>query len=170
MKPMEKKSQVFLFDLILSFTFLIISISFLFLYYSNTITTDVYDTNLNFIQGVSKTKINSLNNQEIRDFFIRGDIRNIENTIAQQISEFYYRGELALAINLTELMVQNYFPSQVSLNISLINSSGGVISLYVRNTVSKEESKAVSAFQRDIFGFFEERPYGPYTLISEVWV
>lgn len=167
---MKKKSQIFLFDLILSVTILIVSIGLIAVYYSNTIKNDdIYSSNLNFIQSFSKTKINSLNNDEIRLYFTQSKIRNIENTLAQQVSEFHYRGFNEDSINLTRIIARDFFSSQMNVEIYLIDSGGSYL-LFNQTRREKSQASIVSVFQRDVIGFFEGSPYGPYTIVSEVWI
>lgn len=166
---MKKVSQIFLFDLILSVVIVIVSVSLIALYYSSVISNDdIYTINDNFVEAFSKTKINDLNNDEIRSFFLQGRIRNIENTIAQQVSEFYFNNSNSDAINLTEIIARDYFSQQINVQIILYNQTDS-ITLYNQTTKRKEDAQVVSTFDRNIFGFFENRPYGPYIITSEVW-
>lgn len=166
---MKKISQIFLFDLILSMVIVLVSVSLIALYYSNvTSNEDISTANNNFVEAFSKTKINNLNNDEIRNLFLEGKIRNIENTIAQQVSEFYFNNSEIEAINLTKIIAKDYFSEQVNVQIILIDG-GTSVTLYNQTIKRKEDAQVVSTFDRNIFGFYENNPYGPYTITSEVW-
>lgn len=167
---MKRKSQIFLFDLILSITILIVSIGLVSIYYSNTLDNqDIYSANLNFIQSFTKTNINSLNNEDIRIFFTSNKIKNIENTLAQQVSEFYFNGNNIDAQNLTQIIARDYFSRQMNVKITLIDGLDNLI-IFEQYSKNKKEASLVSEFQREVFGFYENKPFGPYLIISEVWI
>ena len=91
-KWQSRKSQIFIFDFITSFIILIVAIVIVLSYFQSTSdNVDIYGINLEIIDSFTTTNINSLNNEEVRNLFIAREITNIENTIAQQVGEFYYR-------------------------------------------------------------------------------
>ncbi|MDA3855439.1 MAG: hypothetical protein PF569_04220 [Candidatus Woesearchaeota archaeon] len=163
-----------MFDLILSFIVLILSVSLIYNYYLNVdIGDDVYELNKNILDGFTNTKINSLNNKEIRDMFIAGEIKNIENTVAQQVAEFYYINDMVLASDLTQVFVEDYLDKQMNFNLTIEEEDSGVVDvLFVklnRPQIEYDDSSVVSSRQRIIFGFNNSQVYGPYIFKTIIW-
>lgn len=170
----NKGGQIFIFDLILSFIVLVLSVSLIYNYYLNVdIGDDVYELNKNILDGFTNTKINSLNNKEIRDMFIAGEIKNIENTVAQQVAEFYYIGNSILAENLTQVFVEDYLDKQMNFNLTIEEEGSGIVDVLFLNLnrpeIGFDDSSIVSARQRIIFGFNSSQVYGPYIFRTTIW-
>lgn len=166
------KSQIFMLDLIFSFIVLIVSFGLAMSYFSNTSSNiDIYDLNNEIMNSFTLTELNSLNGQEIRDFFSSGYIRNYHNTVAQQAGEFYYLNRDDLAQNLSEFFVKDYIKKQFNFNITLSNGTT-TVSLYdeVNNGISLENASLVSVTKRSIYGFIDlTRSYGPYDFKVVIW-
>lgn len=169
----SKKSQIFLFDLILSLVIVLVTLGILFSYYSSTQDNlNIYDLNLQIMSGFSQTKVNSLNNEEVRRMFVQGQIRNIENTVAQQVAEFTYNGRFDLATNLSRIFLEGYLPRQYNMNLSLNNGTveSEVFSRINRPNSPYEESDLASSMRRTIYGFINQTDYyGPYRFTIRIW-
>lgn len=160
------KSQIFLFDVIFSVVILIVSIGIVFSYFTETYSNDdLYTLNYDILDSMTTTKINSLNNEEIRDMFREGNIQNIENTLAQQIGEFINNGEIYLAKNLTEIFLKNHVNNRMNFNITM-----GGVTLFEQIRSLKNESRMVTKTQRDVFGFEDRSSSYEYTLKIEIWI
>ncbi|MFW5705189.1 MAG: hypothetical protein ACOCXG_05090 [Nanoarchaeota archaeon] len=170
----SKKSQIFVFDLILSIVIIVVSVILVFSFFTTTIdNVDIYEYNYEILTGITQTKINSLNDDQIRDFFIENKIKNIENTVAQQISDFYYLGQNDDAENLTRIFIKDYALSSVNINITLNNGTEEyeLYSKKAKSEVSFEDSTIASVTKRNIFGFLNTSDYyGPYELKIKLWI
>ena len=160
-----------MFDLILSIVILTISIGLAFSYFVNVQSNEsMFDSNKKLVSGFTTTKINQLNNEEIRGFFKDNKIRNIENTIAQQVGEFYSEGSVNDSINLTNIIVEDYVPKQLNVLVELDANNGTVSTLFNRSKKSIENAEISSVLRRDVFGFVNETDfYGPYTFNFQIW-
>ncbi|MCA9497162.1 MAG: hypothetical protein KC589_09530 [Nanoarchaeota archaeon] len=170
----KSKSQIFLFDLIFSTVILVVSIAIVMSYYTDTVENiDIHDLNSQILNSFTKTKINSLNSEEVRQMFIDNEIKNIKNTVAQQVSEFYYLGKIDRAENLTLIFVGDYINKQMNFNITLQNSSGSVISLFEAINLKEtpfDESSISSVSERIVYGFINSSDfYGPFLFKVELW-
>lgn len=167
-----KKSQIFIFDIILAFIIILVGISVFFLYdFYEFDNQQLYSINKNILKGISMTQINSLNDDEIRVFFSQNKIKNIKNTVAEQIVEFCYEDEIELAQNLTKIFVKNYVNNQLNINITLENSSF-VQTLYVLkvNDVSFKDSYVSSQTSKNFFSFLNSKEvFGPYQIKIKIW-
>ena len=162
-----------MFDLIFSFIILMVSFGLIFVYYINVNdNNDIYDLNKRILDGFTNTKINTLNNIDVREMFVNNKIRNLQNTVAQQVGEFHYYGDDELAKNLTEIFVENFLDRQMNFNLTLENETGGVFVLYsklYRPEISPENSSITAISRRTIFGFNQSDYYGPYKLKIKIW-
>lgn len=170
------KSQLFVFDLIFSVVILVISFSLVLSYFSNTYDNiDIYDLNNQIMNGFTLTELNSLNGDYIRNLFISGEIRNYQNTVAQQVSEFYFNDFSPTkedSKNLTKFFVEDYIKKQFNFNITLKDTNNNVTVLYeqINSKVKKEDSTLKSVTQRSVYGFKSlSESYGPYTFKIEIW-
>lgn len=170
----SSKSQIFMFDLILASLILIVTVGIVFSYYiSTTENVDIYDYNYEILSGMTQTKINSLNSVEIRQMFIENKIKNIDNTVAQQIGEFYHQGEIDLARNLTTIYIEDYVNKQMNFRVTIYNQTNEeVLFEDVKNGKNESDSGSIlSVTQRTVFGFIDkDTTYGPDTIKIEIWM
>ncbi len=170
----NNKSQIFIFDLIFSAVIIIVSLGIAFTYYNNTLTNeDIYEINSQILNGFTQTQINTLNGEEIRKLFISGYIKNIHNTIGQQVIYFIEEGNDDLAINLTKIFVKDYINNQMNFNLSLINETGYSKTLFTssRNNIPFKKSQITSVTKRKIISFVDyTSSYKIYTFEVKIWV
>jgi len=170
----SNKSQIFIFDLIFSIVILVVSVAIAFSNYSNTLSNDdIYNLNSQILNGFTQTQINSLNGQEIRNLFISGKIKNIHNTIAQQVVDFLSNTDLVSTQNLTKIYVKDYISKQMNFNLSLTNQAGIVNTLfYLKNTgTSFDNAQITSSSKRKIISFTNiTNGYQVYTFEVKIWV
>lgn len=169
----SKKSQIFLFDLIFSSVIIIISLGIVFSYFYNpTQNADINEINLELISALTNTKINSLNNIEIRQLFIQNEVRNVDNSVAQQISEFYLRGKEDVAYNLSRYFLEDFVLQQINVNVSLIDHDGSYYQLYHERNLDRdfEDAKVSSMVSRTVFSYYNiSTLVGPYEFEVRVW-
>ena len=127
----SSKSQIYILDLIFSMTILVVSIGVAASYFGNTTDNqDIYTINSQILNGLTLTEINSLNNEEIREMFRDNEIKNPENTVAQQIGEFYDRNNTELAENLTRVFVGDFINDYLNLQVRLYDTDNSTFELY----------------------------------------
>lgn len=169
----KKKSQIFTFDLILSSVILVVAIVITLSYYSSSISNaDLVGLNQRILNDFTQTEVNSLNGVEIRQMFINGDIKNIHNTIAQQVVDFISASNIELAQNLTKFFVEGYVSKNFDFNLSLTNSSGSVTTLFYSNNngISFKDCTVSSDFKRKIISFTNvSKGYEIYTFEVKMW-
>ncbi len=168
------KSQLFLFDLIFSFVILIVSVGLILAYFSSTNDNkDLFNLNLEIMNGFTNTKINSLNDDEIKQMFIDNYIRNVENSVAQQVCDFHFESHPDLAWNLSEIFVDTYLGKQININISIENETGHISQVYYKLNnpqVSYVDSLLSSSTQRTVYGIINKtNTYGPYIFRIKLW-
>ncbi|MCH8520083.1 MAG: hypothetical protein LAT82_04995 [Nanoarchaeota archaeon] len=153
----NKKSQIFIIDLILAFVIVVVTIGVIAANYVNTDSQrDLFDIAFRTSNSMGSIGINDLNNEYVRQLFIQQRIQNIDNTIIQQISDFYIRGETEYARNLTNEISQIYIPNSVGYNITLIDvTNEGVIFELDSNQRfgSREESDSIASIEKQIIIF-----------------
>jgi hypothetical protein len=172
---MKKKSQVFLFDGIVGFTLIIIALGVVLTYYSTSYESqNIHSLNQQLLNSYTKTKINDLNDDEIRDFFRQGQIRNIHNSIAQQTAEFHFENNSGLAENLTSIFVDDFITKQINAQILIYDSAtiNTPTELFIKQNRKTllADAKSVSSTKRSVIGFINtSTSYGPYTIQILLW-
>jgi len=117
----DKKSQIFIFDLIFASIIIIVAIAIILSYYNNNFdNADLYNYNSQILNGLTEIELNSLNSNEIRQFFKDDKITNIHNTIAQQIIDFYAKNNLIDAKFLTEIYVKDLISLSTEIILPLL--------------------------------------------------
>ncbi|NCC70837.1 hypothetical protein EOM09_04595 [bacterium] len=171
-----KKSQIFIFDIFVAFLILLISLLIFFSYFVDSQRSDnLFNLNLEIMNGFTQTKINDLNNVEIRKMFISGEIRNVENSIAQQVAEFYSLNKIELAENLSKIYLSSISSRNINFLVSIKNGSLSYDELYsysALNSVNSEEALRSSSLQRTIFIFSKNGANSKtqkYTFKIELW-
>lgn len=178
----SKKTQIFIFDMIFSFVIIIITFGIVFSYYSSTSKNiDIYELNNNILNSFTKTQINTLNDDYIKELFKLREIRNIQNSVAQQAAEFYYiytRDSnpyyLELSKNLSENFIDDFLTSELNIEVNLfdgatkINLMNQSASL---NSVALDDAELTAVSKRSVYGFMNETHYfGPYKIEVVLWV
>ena len=167
----NKNSQIFLLDFIFATVLIVVSVGTFFIYFSATDPQeDLFDITYRLAELMSSTEINELNNDFVRNLFINREVTNIENSILQQISEFYERGNLTLAANLTSNTVDTYLIERVGFEIELLDVDSGAVEVLDSSGsfLDKNESKTVATIQRQIIGFEDGEPF-IHRYNFEVW-
>jgi hypothetical protein len=167
----KKKSQIFIFDLIFATFMVFVSIGIFFTYFSETRSnSNLYSINYEILDSFTTTNINSLNDEVIREMFKTGEIRNKDNTIAQQVAEFFYLGKEDLARDLTDVFVKNYISLQMNYNISIRNETDSLVLKTSNNNLDFQNASIASASNRLIIGFNDKDSfYGPFDLSIKIW-
>ena len=172
---MKKKSQIFLFDGIVGFTLIIIALGVILTYYSTSFESqNIHSLNQQLLNSYTNTKINDLNDNEIRDFFRQGQIRNIQNSIAQQTAEFHFEGKSGLAENLTQIFVDDFITKQINAQILIYDAAtiNTPTELFLKKNraIQLVDAKSVSSTKRSVIGFVNTTAsYGPYTIKIILW-
>ena len=165
----NRKSQVFILDLVTSSVLAVVTfgIFFTYYYYSDP-PTSLYDDLYDVSSAMSTLKINDLNNDFVRKLFIEQKITDVDNTILQQISVFYLQGNISDAIELVEEMSNSYIHKKVGYQIVLqINDSEKVV-LDSDSLSTKSQSNNIAKIEKQIIGFYDSKPYAhQYTF--EFW-
>ena len=167
-----RSAQIFMMDLIFSFVILLVALGIASIYYTEVSQDEgLYDFTQQNINRLTSVSINSLNNEEIRTLFSEGKISNIDYSVAQQASAFYYGGNLDLARNITRIFFENTEDKQFFMNISLNNGTDS-ISLYSspQIRVSYEDSKTSYSLSREVITFINKTTIvGPYNFRIIIW-
>ena len=135
-KRKTKKAFFFTMDAIIALFILVVGISVIFAFRSSeppTVQSGIYSFDL--MNHLTNTKIKEVNDNYILDLLDNGTITNKENTLFQQIAEFYWRHQeyfglppedlnhcshcLNTAREFTEHLTENLLSKQFSFQVSL---------------------------------------------------
>ncbi|MFT4244884.1 MAG: hypothetical protein ACMXYB_05515 [Candidatus Woesearchaeota archaeon] len=168
-----KNSQIFIIDLILASVIIIITFGVIVANYVNTDSQrDLFDIAFRTSNSFASIGINDLNNDYVRQLFIDQRIQNIDNSIIQQISDFYVRDMNNYAQDLTKEVSQIYIPNSVGHTITLIDiSSPGEPELILDSNErfgTREESSTIASIEKQILLFVDSNVY-VHRYRIEVW-
>ena len=165
----KNNGQVFIIDLITASVLAVLTFGIFFTYYyfadpPESLYNDVFELS----DAMATIKINDLNNDFVRDLFIAQKITDIDNTILQQISDFYMKGNLADAQNLTSELTKLYVTKKVGFQITLNNGTSSLILDSSNRFGSKDDARVIVNLEKRIVGFSDSNPY-IHTYEFEVW-
>lgn len=165
----SKKSQFFMFDLIFSFVILVVAVG-IALYYSTSSFQEegLFDLSQNIINQYTTTSINSLNNEEIRDFFLANEITNVDNSIAQQTAEFYLRSQISDAETLNRVFIETYERRNLYISLALINETTSLEPYTTPGAPSFTNAKTSYVDSREILLIYEDE-VKTYTAEVKIW-
>jgi len=177
---LNKKSYFFTLDAMLSFGILILGSFLIFTSYitvpSRTQTAGLAEDVLDFF---TTTKIEELNDPYAGiggTLWQQGLITNEDNTLLQQLGEFYYQYELnsdesfkIVAEQFTISITDNLIPPQFKFEFwieSLLIHPSSPSQLHID---SKDKTKILIPSKEIIFGIFENDLFGPYETEVLIW-
>ncbi len=117
-------------------------------------------------ESLSQLKLGELNNQLIINMSRNGTITNLDNTILQQATEFYFLGNRHYAFELLRNITQTLIPKQYSFDVIINND------LIYNRTISAENSSSVLISSKKlIFGVVNRTAmvYGPTIAEVRIW-
>ena len=165
----SKKSQFFMLDVIFSFVILIIAIGIAVAYTTTAFEEEgLYDLSIEIMEQYTTTEVNSLNNEEIRNFFLTNKITNVDNTIAQQSGEFYLKDNIEDAKTLSRVFIDTYERRNIFLNISIFNETHSQTLYVSQNADDFEEAQTSYVHSREILVFYENEVH-PFTVEVSAW-
>lgn len=165
----KNNGQVFIIDLITASVLAILTFGIFFTYYffadpPESLYNDVFELS----DAMATIKINDLNNDFVRDLFIAQKITDIDNTILQQISDFYVKGNIVDAQNLTQELTNLYVTKKIGFQIILNNGSSSLVLDSSNRFGSKDNARTIVNLEKRIVGFSETNPY-IHTYEFEAW-
>jgi hypothetical protein len=174
---MMKKSQIFIFDVIVAFVMIAIVISIILFYFIDfNRNDDIFVFGQEIMKSFTGTLLMDLNDEEIRLMFVRGDIKNFDLSVAQQIAEYYHLGRRDLAVNLSSIFLSSFDFSGSYFSLAIINSTMSDSDyLYMSNDsrgVSFSDAEVASKLYRNVL-VFDRNDIGidaeKYRFELEIW-
>lgn len=151
-----KKAVFFTIDSLLASGIIIISI----LLVSNFYSAERQNANVNYasqdlVRVFSSMAVSQINNDYVKSLIASGSIENANNTILEQIGDFWAGNEIELARNFTKNLTEDIFPSQYGFSI-LVNGE----EIYSRNIPVK---KSLVSSRKMISGIAKAKPTHGFT-------
>ncbi len=113
----------------------------------------------------TQTSLKDLNVNYTSELIKNGSISNPDNTIIEQLGEFYYTHNLTLARELVEQLTNNTIPGEYGIAF-FINGT----EIYERNQTLKQKSKILLTKKSNIIGIYNRsEAWGPYLAEVRVW-
>jgi hypothetical protein len=119
-----------------------------------------------FSSSLSSLKLKEINNPLILNMSKSGTINNMDNTVMQQVAEFYFINQKTNAFKLIQNVTYGLIPPQYSFSV-LVNDE----MIFNRTLASENTSTVLVASRRLIFGVINKTAafYGPTVAEVRVW-
>src|SRR3989338_348531 len=124
-----RKGIFFTIDALLASGIVILSIALLFNFYSSKPETTSINYASHDIVGILSTmKVGDINNEYAKSLILSGDIEKVNNTVLEQIGDFWANGEDELSYNFTRNVTEGLVPQGFGFSV-LVNGD----EIYSRN-------------------------------------
>lgn len=117
-------------------------------------------------ESLSQVKLSELNNPLITSMARDGTITSMDNTILQQVTEFYFVGNRHYAFELLRNVSQSLIPKQYSFNVIVNNEL-----IYNRTVRTENSSSVLVSSKKLVFGVVNRTAlvYGPTIAEVRLW-
>jgi len=181
-KIRNKKAYLFILDAIVAMMVMTIGISLILSYRATeppTQQAEIYSNDL--VQFYSKIKIKDLNNAYFGlngELVANGNISTVENTILEQLGEFYFRYSnqscdfcLNMTNNSINVITKSLLLDQFNYEIIVDDYKIGKRTILYVNKKYPPKSKAqlILPTRRMVHGVYNNTLYGPYIMEITVW-
>lgn len=172
----KKRGYFFVLDATLGLFALTIGVLLVLSFYANVpAPTQVSLLSNDLLRFLSKTKIKELNNPYAGiggELWKQDTITDADNSLLQQIGEFYYKNSLNTAEKFIQNVSEQVLPSQFKFEVWIDN-----VRLYPRNPTadhvkSRDNSALMLTSKRVTFGIFNRTTseiWGPYKVEVFLW-
>ncbi len=162
-----KKGQYFTIDAFIASV--IVAVSLLIALTARTAqpyTTQAELTAKGFADSLSQAKLWELNNPLITNLTNDGVITNLDNSVIQQVAEFYVLDQKDQAFELLSNVTFMLIPAQYNFEVIVDDQM-----IYNRTSINENQSKVIVSSQKLVFGVIGRsvQPYGPLLAEVRVW-
>lgn len=168
---MEKRgAYFFVLDAIIAGAIFIITTVIVLGSYLNTPTTDQsYLLAEDTMKFMLNTKIKDFHDPQVLEWAENGDINNPEQSIFQQVAEFYFLNMDSHATNLTRIIIESLWPQQYGVSYSIIEETQNQ-TIYERYSERIPNSKFLQTSRKLTFFKINETSYfGPAISEVRIW-
>ncbi len=113
---------------------------------------------------LSNTKVDDLNNNYVRSLIINGTITNKDNSVLQQLGEFYINNQTSMGSKFIDNISGNIIPRQFSVNISINRTQA-----YFSGSKMVPSSRFVISTKSILFGVYNGTMWGPIPAEVILW-
>lgn len=175
-----RRGQFFLIDSILALSVLVVGAFLIFsLYVKNPSKEEATIFSEDVMDFFTRNKIKDINNPYAGlngELWNNGEIDNAENTLLQQVAEFYENGKLDIAEKFIVNLTENTLPQQYKFEFWISDGTDNKL-LYPKepsaeHLKSKNNAKVLIPSKKIVYGFSNRETgdmFGPYTVEVLVW-
>ncbi len=170
---MKKRGYFFTLDAMLSIGILIIGTFLIFASYTkipSRVQTGILSEGT--LDVFTTTKIKDLDNPYAGlggTLWNEGHISNPDNTLLQQIGEFYYLGKTDIAQKFIENITKNLIPPQFTIELWINESLLYPPEQTKQHNISKNTTRILLPSKKLTYGIFNKNLYGPYEVEILLW-
>ncbi len=163
----SRKGYYFIIDALIGSTIIVISL--ILILNTNQVEQPVKSKYLlaeEFSSFIINNKIEDLNDPYISTLIQNGDITNTKNTIMEQITEFYYKGNISLATNLTRDIADSVVTGKNGFSYTIGNTT-----IYNRSVDRLNSSKLVVTSKKITYLLANATTmFGPEISEVKIWI
>lgn len=164
-------------DAIIALFVLTLGVSLILAFYYRTPPTQGIATlSQDFMDTLSKTKLNDIDDPlfaPTSSIIINGNITHRDNSVLQQLAEFYYRTtttppflSCTFCANLTNTTLYHAVPIENKYNYILMIDDTLV---FTKNSTSMDDARLLLPARKIVHGEYRDQLYGPYLVEVYVW-
>ncbi|MBD3203092.1 hypothetical protein GF327_02260 [Candidatus Woesearchaeota archaeon] len=150
---MKKKSMFFTIDGLFAGILLASSLILIFSFFieeQSSLQMNYYSKDI--VNSLANLKINEINDSYVKSLIKNGNITNINNSVIEQISEFYVLNKTELSNNLSKILTEKIIPEKFGMQI-LVNDE-----IVISNDSKSGRIDDLISYRRMVSGFEKFKP------------
>ena len=163
----NKRAQYLTIDAFIASMITAVTLVIIFAMHSSqpyTVQSELFSKNV--AESLSQTKLGEMNNPLVINMSRNGTINNLDNTVLQQVTEFYFLGYRHQAFELLRNVTYQLIAPQYSFSVLVNNEL-----IYNRSITEENTSAVLVSSKKLIFGVVNKSvlAYGPTIAEVRVW-
>ncbi len=164
-KMIKKRGYFFTLDAFVAMGIIVVGLFVVLASYSYSPVSEQQEAlGADILLSLSATKVTELNNDYVMLLITNGTITNRDNTVLQQLGEFYVNNQSSMGSKFIANISSNILPYQFGVNISINKTQA-----YYSGAKLRPSSRYVISSKSIIFGIYNGTFWGPFPADVVMW-
>ncbi|MBI2133390.1 hypothetical protein HYU11_01770 [Candidatus Woesearchaeota archaeon] len=162
---MSKRGYFFTLDAFVAMGIIVVGLFIVLGSYSYTPLGDLPEImSGDILVSLSSTKVSEINSNYVRALIDNGTITNTENSVLQQLGEFYVNNQVSMGSRFMSNISSNIIPRQYGVSVSIDN-----FQVFNEGPKLLPGSRTVVSSKSLVFGIYNGSMWGPFPAEVSMW-
>ncbi len=159
-----RKGYFFTLDAFIAMGIIVAGLVFVLTAYSyRPVTSQATVLGSDLMLSLANTKVTEINNDYVRNLTLNGTITNSDNSLLQQVGEFYVNNQNSMGREFVRNVTNNLIPVQYGFELRINNTP-----VYNRSAFTRT-NRLVTSSKSIVFGIYNNTMWGPLNAEVRVW-